>query len=41
MEDIKNLDFDSLAKNATLPKKLYNEELILESLVNYLQRATY
>ena len=36
MEEIETLDFKSIAKNATLPDKLYNEELILEPLIKYL-----
>lgn len=36
LEDIKNLDYVALAKQASLPEKLYNEELILRSLKEYL-----
>ncbi|WP_201555143.1 polysaccharide pyruvyl transferase family protein [Psychrobacter sp. 72-O-c] len=40
LEDVKSLDYKTIAKNATLPDKLYNEELILESLKAYLDRET-
>jgi len=40
LEDVKSLDYKAIAKNATLPDKLYNEELILESLQVYLNRET-
>lgn len=38
LEDVKGLDYEAIAKKATLPDKLYNEELILESLKAYLNR---
>lgn len=38
LEDVKSLDYEVIAKKATLPDKLYNEELILESLKKYLNR---
>lgn len=40
MEDIKDIDFKILAEKATLPDKLYKEELILESLKIYLDKVT-
>lgn len=36
IEDVKDLDYVALAKQASLPEKLYNEELILRSLKEYL-----
>lgn len=39
LEDIKNIDYKTIAKKATLPNKLYNEELILESLTTYLNES--
>ena len=38
LEDIKELDYASIAKTATLPEKLYDEDLILNSLVKYLDK---
>lgn len=38
VEDIKNLDYIRIAKQATLPKKLYNEDSILEKLKDYLNK---
>jgi len=37
LEEIKNLDILSLSHNAKLPTKKYNEDLILETLKNYLE----
>jgi len=36
MEEVDSIDFLAIAANATLPNKLYNEELILESLKKHL-----
>ena len=36
IEDVKDLDYVALATQASLPEKLYNEELILRSLKEYL-----
>lgn len=36
LEDVKDIDYEIIAAKATLPDKLYNEELILESLKLYL-----
>lgn len=41
MEDIPKLDFKSIANKATLPNKLYNEKLILEPLIQYLESINY
>lgn len=38
--DIKNLNFEELAKQASLPKKLYNEKLILDALEQHLTSTT-
>ena len=38
MEEVKNLDFKIIAEKATLPDKLYNQDLILKSLKTYLSR---
>jgi len=38
LEEVKSLDYDMIAEKATLPDKLYNEDLILESLKIYLGR---
>ena len=37
--EIVDLDFEALASTAILPDKLYNEELILKSLQNYLNES--
>lgn len=39
MEDVKDIDFKAIAEKATLPDKLYSEELILESLKTHLNRG--
>nr|WP_181718245.1 polysaccharide pyruvyl transferase family protein [Psychrobacter sp.] len=39
LEEVNNLDYDKIAEKATLPDKLYNEDLILESLKKYLGRS--
>lgn len=38
MSEVKDIDYKILAKDARLPNKLYNEELILNSLKQYLNR---
>lgn len=38
--DIKDLNFEELAKQASLPKKLYNEKLILDALEQHLTSIT-
>lgn len=38
MEEVKNLKYKEIAEKASLPGKLYSEELILESLKTYLGR---
>lgn len=38
LKDIKNIDFQEIAKKARLPRKMYNEDSILESLKTYLKR---
>lgn len=40
MEDVKNINYKEIAEKATLPEKLYNEELILESLKTHLNEET-
>ncbi len=40
MEDIKDIDFKAIAEKATLPDKLYSEDLILESLTAYLNKTS-
>ncbi|WP_198331051.1 polysaccharide pyruvyl transferase family protein [Psychrobacter cibarius] len=40
MEDIKDIDFKAIAEKATLPEKMYSEELILESLKAYLNKTS-
>lgn len=40
MEDIKDIDFKVIAEKATLPEKMYSEELILESLKAYLNKIS-
>ncbi|MGP5063765.1 polysaccharide pyruvyl transferase family protein [Psychrobacter celer] len=39
MEEVKNLNFETIANKAALPNKLYNEKLILESIKNYLKES--
>ncbi|AOY44986.1 hypothetical protein AOT82_2607 [Psychrobacter sp. AntiMn-1] len=38
-KDIDNIDYHDIAKKASLPKKRYSEELILECLNNYLNNS--
>lgn len=40
MEEVKNLNYKDIAEKATLPDKLYDEELILESLKAHLNKET-
>ena len=40
MEEVKNLNYNEIAEKASLPDKLYSEELILESLKAYLNKTS-
>lgn len=40
MEDVKNINYKEIAEKATLPDKMYSEELILESLKSYLNETS-
>lgn len=38
MSEVESLNYESIAEKAMLPNKLYNEELILNSLKLYLNK---
>jgi len=38
MEEVKDVNFEQVAQQATLPDKMYNEDLILQTITSYLTR---